>query len=123
MRACADALLERVDGVTWRRLPTVERQADVAHAVAAVDGVPEVRGAGSAGVDRNGLATAFDGVERSLHPLLDLDVAGDDRDRVDVDARRAQREQEGDRVVGCGVGVDQEAHRVTIATTGSSRRG
>jgi hypothetical protein len=65
------------------------------------------------GVHRDVVTAAqLAGVERVLHRELERDVAGDDADPDHVDVGVAERDDEGDRIVGGGVGVDEErTHR------------
>jgi hypothetical protein len=99
-------------GVPWVRLAPVQGQAHVAHAVLAVDELggherDEQRGLRSAEHGNTTLPEQPQGVEGVLAALVDRDVAGHDRDRLDPNARVPQSHHQRDRVVGSGIGVYQ----------------
>jgi hypothetical protein len=104
-------LEQGVYGVPGVRLAPVQGQAHVAHAVLAVDELGghergEQRGLRAA--EHGGtLPEQFQGVEGVLDALVDRNVAGHDRDRLDPDARVPQGHHQRDRVVGSSVGVYQ----------------
>ena len=62
----------------------------------------------ASGVHRHSAAGEVARVERVLHRLVERHVAGDDGQREHLDVRVPQRHQQRDRVVGRGVGVDEE---------------
>ena len=67
---------------------------------------------GRAGEDRNVRPADVGGEERVAGRLFETDVAGDGRQRQHAHVRRRKRHHDRDRVVGGGVGVDEEvAHR------------
>ncbi len=104
---------ERVDRMTRVGFPSTEGEADIAHAVVAVNilGGAEFEHQWSVGpnVDWDVAASAdLAGVEGVLHGGVEGHVPGNHSDADDVDSVVGQRESEGDGVVAGGVGIDEE---------------
>jgi len=104
---------ECVDGVARVGFPSIEGEADIAHAVVPVNilGGAEFEHQWSVGpdVDRDVAAPAdLAGVEGVLHGGDEGHVPGDHSEADDVDSVVGQRESEGDGVVAGGVGIDEE---------------
>jgi hypothetical protein len=77
------------------------------HVLGALEGAKE--GSRHTPVNGNLHAGQLDGVERILHSLIEGNVPRDDRNRFDPHIRVAQCHDQGHRIVGAGVGIDQKA--------------
>jgi hypothetical protein len=62
----------------------------------------------SSRIDRDVGSTEFNCVQRVPGGLLNSDVSGDRRDRDNADFRGAEGHDESDRIIGGGIGIDQE---------------
>ena len=87
-------------------------QTTIAHAVVTMNALRGLEGAhdglGPAGVHRRLLATQLHRVERILHRLVEPDIAGDNRERLDMHIGMLQRHDDRNGVVAGGVGVDEK---------------
>jgi len=90
----------------------VEWQADVAHPVLTMHVVSALQiphqGSIRADVHWNGGSDEVAGIEGVLRGLLDRAVAGDRRDPQYFDVGMLQSHEQGDGIVGRGVGIDEE---------------
>ena len=111
-RIAVDGLLDHIRRVLKGRGPAVNVQADVPHAIAAMDVLralvrTQERGA-HALIDGDIRPGKFDRVKGVLHPLLERNIASDDGDRLDPNLRVRQRHDQRHRVIRSGVGIDQK---------------
>ena len=111
-----NGLQDSVDGVKLFGDAVLRSITAIGEAVFAVEPVGRsVRACqrlGGANVDRRFGVAEFGDVEGVARSLVDGDIAGDGGDGAEVDVRVAKGHENGDSVVGGGVGVDEERNFV-----------